>query len=450
MRIPIAIVLLCSCSVLFAQSDRAEAQKNPFAGNGQAITAGRTLYNQTCVACHGTEGRGDRAPSLATGTFSRGNADGEIFINIRSGIRGTQMPSFAQMTTDQTWQLVSYIRSLSGAPAAALPATGETVAGDIGAGRAIFAGKGGCAGCHQVNGVGGAAGPDLSAAGKMPAQQLQAKIESPNQVAASGGRGGRGGRGRGGFNRPATVIAKTKDGMEFRGAEKSSDSFTVQMVDTSGHYRSFEKSQLADLRIEPKSLMPDDLAKRLSGAEIQNVVAYLKSLDGSDLSKLAAGPGLTWERIRDARKEPQNYLTYWGDLSGQHFSPLSQIDTSNVKNLQAKWAVQMPGDGIVESIPLVVDGILYTTGPVGGTAQVFALDAKTGRQIWRYERRQKVTNPYEINRLNRGVTVLGNRLFFGTLDAALVALDARTSAPPAIATAMKMPSCAKVSPLPVA
>ena len=57
--------------------------------------------------------------------------------------------------------------------------------------------------------------------------------------------------------------------------------------------------------------------------EITNVVAYLKSLDGSDLTKLAAGPGLTWERIRDSAKEPQNYLTYWGDLSGTHYSGLN-------------------------------------------------------------------------------------------------------------------------------
>jgi alcohol dehydrogenase (cytochrome c) len=59
---------------------------------------------------------------------------------------------------------------------------------------------------------------------------------------------------------------------------------------------------------------------------------------------------------------------------------------------------------------------------------VLAIDAKTGEVIWRYQRKQKVTNPYEINRVNRGVTILGNRLFFGTLDAALVALDARTGA----------------------
>ena len=88
----------------------------------------------------------------------------------------------------------------------------------------------------------------------------------------------------------------------------------------------------------------------------------------------------------------------------------------------------MFGDGIIESIPLVVDGIMYTTGPVAGTAEVRALDAKTGHTLWRYTRKQPVVSRYEINKVNRGVTVLGNRLFFGTLDAYMVALDARSGA----------------------
>ena len=86
----------------------------------------------------------------------------------------------------------------------------------------------------------------------------------------------------------------------------------------------------------------------------------------------------------------------------------------------------MPGDGIVESVPLVVDGIMYTAGPPG---QVFAIDARSGRQLWKYQRKQKVVNPYESNRVNRGVAMLGNRIFFGTLDGALIALDARTGQP---------------------
>src|SRR5947199_144900 len=223
------IGLIAAAAACFAQSDRAEAQRNPYAGNPRAIAAGRTLYSQACVACHGADGRGDRGPSLVSGTFSRGGADGEIFINIRSGIRGTQMPAFASFTTDQTWQLISFIRSLA-APVAPAPATNETIAGNASAGKAIFEGKGGCLGCHTVAGAGTSVGPDLSAAGKTSTQQLQAKIENPNPAAGGGGRG-RGGRGGG---RPTTVIAKTKDGHEYRGAQKAADAFSVQMIDTAG------------------------------------------------------------------------------------------------------------------------------------------------------------------------------------------------------------------------
>lgn len=133
--------------------------------------------------------------------------------------------------------------------------------------------------------------------------------------------------------------------------------------------------------------------------------------------------GLSFARLRGAASEPQNWLTYWGDYSGRHFSAQKQIGTSNVARLEMSWAVTMPGNSNLEVTPLVADGVMYTSGQPG---QVFALDAKTGKEIWRYQREQKVTPAGQINRFNRGVAMLGNRLFFGTLDAALVALDART------------------------
>jgi len=400
---------------LAAQQDTAQTQRNPYAGNPAAAEAGRKLYDQTCQACHGQGARGDRGPALSTGAFRRGGADGEIFTNIRAGIPGTQMPPFSQLRTEQIWQLVSYLRSLAG------PSTAhEVVAGDPGAGRKIFAGTGQCLTCHTVQGEGVPVGPDLSSAGQMPAERLHAVILNPNAPPAGGRAWGR--------RAPSTLIVRTANGQEYRGVRKNEDSFSLQMVDTSGQLRLFDKSKLASLRSEPHSLMPDDYAKRLSPTEISNLVAYLKSLSGPDPGRIASVPdagGIAYERIRAARSEPESWLTYWGDYSGQFFSPLSTITPANVGRLQARWAAQMPGNAIVESVPLVVDGIMYTTGQPG---QVFALDARTGRQIWRYERKQKVVNPYEINRVNRGVAILGNRLFFGTLDAALVALDRRTGA----------------------
>jgi alcohol dehydrogenase (cytochrome c) len=406
----------------FAQ-ERPEEQVNPLAGNAQAIAAGQTLYTQNCAVCHGGNAQGDRGPSLVGGSFAHGSSDGEIFLSIRAGIRGTEMPGFARFSNDQLWQVVSFLRSLGPARTAA----GGSLTGDAAAGKALFEGKAGCVNCHMVSGVGKTVGPDLSAAGRTPAPQLLAKITNPNQP-LQGAPGGRGG-GRGGPQLPATVILKTKDGKEYRGARKNADSVSVAMVDTNGVYRTFARSSLAEVRFENVSLMPGDYSKRLTGQEIQNVVAYLRTLDGSDPSKLATGAGvLSWDRLRNSSKEPQNYMTYWGDLTGKHYSALTQVNNLNVKNLQAKWALPLPGVGNTQAIPVVVDGILYTIGPVATSLDVMAVDAKTGRVLWRFTRAQKTTNPNEINRSNRGVAVIGNRVFLGTLDAALVALDARNGA----------------------
>src|SRR6516225_8114128 len=128
-------VLLASATLLAAQSDTAEAQRNPFAGNAVAIAAGKSLYDQTCQNCHGASAGGDRGPAL-TGTLKWGAADGMIFTNIRSGIRGTAMPPFARLSTEQVWQIVSYIRSLS--TGNATESKIETVKGDPLAGKVTF------------------------------------------------------------------------------------------------------------------------------------------------------------------------------------------------------------------------------------------------------------------------------------------------------------------------
>ncbi len=167
----------------------------------------------------------------------------------------------------------------------------------------------------------------------------------------------------------------------------------------------------------------------LSPEAIAQLVAYIRGLTPNVARPAAAAPtmspspNLTYQRILHADAEPHNWLTYWGDYRGTHFSRLPQITAANVSGLQVAWAKQLPGSSVLEATPLVVDGVMYTSGPPG---IVVALDAASGRQIWRYQRAQKVRNPNEINPYSRGVSILGNRLFVGTLDAALLALDART------------------------
>jgi PQQ-dependent dehydrogenase (methanol/ethanol family) len=381
-----------------------------------AVAAGEKLYGQACQACHGGEGRGDRGPALNTTNFPHGSADVEIFRTIRSGIAGSGMPSFSELTADQIWQLVSYIRSLSGASDVA----NEVVPGDPAAGEALFFGKAACASCHAVNARGGIAGPDLSAAGQTSAQTLRAKIIDPNTSTNPNGRGRRG---------PSVVVVKMDDGREIRGTRGAEDTYSVQVRDASGKLWLLDKVHVTNESYEFKSLMPGDFSKRLTESEIQNVVAYLKTLKERDLTKTIQADisgGLTFERLRNSPSEPQNWLTYWGDYQGRHYSSLKQINVSNAARLQSRWAAQLPGESSLEATPVVVDGIMYTTGSPG---TVVALDARTGLQIWRYQRQQKVINPYQINPFNRGVAVLGNRVFFGTLDAALIALDARTGLP---------------------
>jgi alcohol dehydrogenase (cytochrome c) len=141
------------------------------------------------------------------------------------------------------------------------------------------------------------------------------------------------------------------------------------------------------------------------------------------LAQRPASAPLTYERLLNAQAEPQNWLMYWGNYQGTHYSSLKQIDKTNVDRLQTAWMMPMSGMANLQATPLVVDGVMYTSG-VPGT--VYAIDARTGAQIWKYERAQKTRNPDASNPFNRGVAVMGNRVFAGTLDAALVALDRTT------------------------
>ncbi|MEP6917600.1 MAG: PQQ-dependent dehydrogenase, methanol/ethanol family, partial [Acidobacteriota bacterium] len=216
-------------------------------------------------------------------------------------------------------------------------------------------------------------------------------------------------------------------GRELRGIRRSEDTFSLQMIDATGRLHMVDKIGVKDVRVDPVSLMPA-YAGRLSDEEVTNLVAYLASQRGRDPAKTAAAQiagGITHERLVAAGSEPQNWPMFWGNYQGTHYSALKQITAANVHTMRAVWASPIPGDSILEATPLVVDGIMYVTGS-GNPLTVTALDAKSGRQIWRYTRQQPVKSPYENNRFNRGVAILGNRLFVGTLDAVLIALDARS------------------------
>jgi alcohol dehydrogenase (cytochrome c) len=140
------------------------------------------------------------------------------------------------------------------------------------------------------------------------------------------------------------------------------------------------------------------------------------------VSNLAA-QNVTPERILNAAREPQNWLTYGGDYSSQRYSTLRQITPQNVKNLENQWVLQGQVLGAWEATPLVVDGVMYVTQRPN---DVLALDAKTGRVFWQYRYTNSADQRVCCGANNRGVAIHGNTLFMGTLDAHLVAIDAKT------------------------
>ena len=135
------------------------------------------------------------------------------------------------------------------------------------------------------------------------------------------------------------------------------------------------------------------------------------------------GSPVTSERLLKASEEPENWLMYSGQYNSQRHSRLTAIDKSNVGQLEVKWVKQLETLADVETTPLVVDGVMYLTQ---SPSNVFALDASTGSQFWSYEHSLPEKLSLCCGRQNRGVAILGETLFLGTLDAKLIALDAKT------------------------
>lgn len=133
------------------------------------------------------------------------------------------------------------------------------------------------------------------------------------------------------------------------------------------------------------------------------------------------GQNVTYDRLVHALSEQQNWLTYWGDYSAVRHRDLNQINASNVKDLRVDWMYQTGQAGSFETVPLVVDGVMYLTGPNG---YAYALDARSGRQLWLYK--HAFPPGRKADGVNRGFAILGDRLFMVTPDANVVALDART------------------------
>ena len=143
---------------------------------------------------------------------------------------------------------------------------------------------------------------------------------------------------------------------------------------------------------------------------------------GSRLTSWAQN--VTYDEIVHAASHPEDWLTYGGNYASQRFSELKQVNTENVASLKMQWVYQLRRQGIFESSPIVVDGMMYVTEP---PTTVTALDVRTGKPVWRWTADlPKNLLTIGLFPTNRGVAILGDTVYVATIDAHLVALDAKT------------------------
>jgi alcohol dehydrogenase (cytochrome c) len=142
------------------------------------------------------------------------------------------------------------------------------------------------------------------------------------------------------------------------------------------------------------------------------------------LGASVAAQNITTQEVAAGLSDPSRWITYSGDYTGQRHSPLKEITPANAAQLAPQWTFQTGGvQGQFEATPVLLNGVIYMTGPMN---YAWALDAKTGKQIWQYKRTLPAGTKVCCGPVNRGFAVFGDRLYMTTLDAHLLALDMKS------------------------
>lgn len=369
-------------------------------------------YRKYCAACHGDGATGtDRGPNLIDSRSLRPRSEADLRSLIRNGTRGG-MPAFPLADAELTL-LARTVRSWNASAFDAKPA------GDTAAGKRIFDAK--CASCHMVRGRGGSNGPDLSdIARSLTVRELDQTLTNPNSR-----RGRRNSAACPGWafcpDDPWGVVdVKLRGAGALRGFARSRGAHDLQLQTFDGQLHLLTSDDYQAVEEHANSYMPPLEA---SPAEKRDLIAYLATLDG-----VPVGPAVGVEAARTAARAPQpgEWGGYHGLPGGNRHSALNQINVSNAHKLRAAWAYTLPYQNL-QTTPLVVDGVMYATGP----NQVCALDGGTGREIWCWYRNRADASKISgdaAKGAQRGTAILGDRVFFATDDAHLVALNRLTGA----------------------
>jgi PQQ-dependent dehydrogenase (methanol/ethanol family) len=263
-----------------------------------------------------------------------------------------------------------------------------------------------------VNGRGSPIGPDLSSVGReMTVQEIEAVLRDPDAHITPG---------------YELLKVHLQDGSTIEGFARGRSSFDIQLQDTKGQFHLLHSPEYTSVEKVNGSLM-----KAWDGtpAQMEDMLAYLGKLAGvtpadskSALSSDRSLSTIDFERLKNPHAG--DWLTYNGNLQGNRFSPLTQINPATIQNLGLKWVFPIEHFGL-ECTPIVAEGIMYVTGP----NQAYALDALSGRVIWKYARprTQGLVGDASLG-TNRGMAIYKDKVFMVTDNAHLLALNRITGA----------------------
>jgi putative heme-binding domain-containing protein len=268
------VVGLCALGIVVVSAAAAigQAQSEPqpvktAAPDPSAMAEGQALFRGLCSGCHGGAGRGGKGPDLTDDRWIHGSTDDDIAFCIRNGIPNTTMKKMGEALKEgQIREVIRYIRSLHRSP-------GETswkpyITGDPKAGRALFfdlKGKAQCAKCHSIGGEGGRVGPmlDRIASRRAPEYIMESILEPSKDIAPE-------------FE---AVAVATKQGQVITGLRVNETNFNIQLREENGRFHSFLKRDLDEVKVQKKSLMPENFGEMLTVNELHDLFTYLMTLE---------------------------------------------------------------------------------------------------------------------------------------------------------------------------
>jgi PQQ-dependent dehydrogenase (methanol/ethanol family) len=378
------------------------------------VQAQEDQYEKLCASCHGAGAGGtERGPALVNNRTLRRLSAKQIEEIIRTGTQGG-MPPF-KLPPAELQSLARWVHSMNASAWDVRPA------GDAAAGERFYFGKGQCGSCHSVAGRGGTNGPDLSNIGReLTVQQIEKALVDPAARAANRSTSSCPGWAWCPNDTWSVVDVRLRSGQTLRGFARNQGKHDLQLQTLDGRIHLLREHEYEGITREPESIMP-----KLSASETErrDLLAYLSTLGGIAPGPLAFDPGpVSAEAIRQVLQPSRgDWPTYNGQVGANRHSDLDQITAENARRLQLQWSASIPYNGL-EMTPLVVDGVMYITGP----NQVCALDGQTGRQIWCYSRPRTPAGTIAgdaAKGANRGAAILGDRVFFVTDNAHVICLN---------------------------